>query len=371
VDRFRVVICGGGIAAVEGLLRLRRLVGDAVGVTLIAPGDALRYRPLAVDAPFARRGVRHYPLDRIARRTGAEWEKDAVEWLDPDGQVVRTATGRKLPYDALLLAVGARLARPFEHVTVFDDAHADEAYHGLVQDVEEGYTRSVALVLPEGPAWLLPAYELALMTSERASSMGEEGIAIFLVTPEPAPMAALGEGASRAVAELLEQARVRVYAGARPAVPASRRLLVGPDGPELEPERIVAMPRIEGRPIQNVPADARGFVPIDELCRVRGLGERVFAAGDMTDFPVKHGGLGAQMADVAAAGIAPLVGDAPAPQPLRPVIRGVLHTGAKPLYLTARMEDGRIDSEVTAERPWPPDEKVVAEELGPFLATLE
>ncbi len=147
MDRFRVVICGGGIAAVEGLLRLRGLVGDSVDVTLIAPNDALRYRPLAVDEPFARRGVRTYALKTIAARTGAEWEKDAVEWLDPDGQVVRTAAGQTLSYDALLLAIGARLTRPFEHVTVFDDAHADEVYHGLLQDVEGGFTRSVALVL--------------------------------------------------------------------------------------------------------------------------------------------------------------------------------------------------------------------------------
>jgi sulfide:quinone oxidoreductase len=365
------VICGGGIAAIEGLLRLRRLVGDAVDVTLIAPNDALRYRPLAVDEPFARRGVRSYALKTIARRTGADWEQESVESLDRDGQIVRSAAGRSWPYDALLLAVGARLARPFEHVTVFDDAHADEAYHGVVQDVEGGYTRSVALVLPEGPAWLLPAYELALMTGEGANSMGEEGLAVFLVTPEPAPLAALGDGASRAVAERLEQARVRVYPNARPEVPASRHLVVGPDGPELEAERIVAMPRIEGPQIRNVPSTAGGFVPIDEHCRVRGLGERVFAAGDMTDFPIKHGGVGAQMADVAAAGIAPLVGDAPAPQPLRPVIRGVLHTGAAPLYLTARMENGRMESEATTEAAWPPDEKVIAEELGPFLRTLE
>jgi sulfide:quinone oxidoreductase len=330
----------------------------------------LRYRPLAVDEPFARGPVPSYPLRTIARRTGAEWEQDAVEWLDPDGQVIRTAAGRTIPYDALLLAVGARQTRPFEHVTVFDDAHADEAYHGLVQDIEGGYTRRVALIRPEGPARLLPIYELALMTAERAASMGEEGLAVCLVTPEPAPVAALGDVASDAVAGLLERARVRVYANARPEVPASRRLLVRPEGPELEVERIVAMPRIEGRSIQNVPSDAAGFVPIDEFCRVRGLGERVFAAGDMTDFPIKHGGLAAQMADLAAAGIAPLVGDAPAPQPLRPVIRGVLHTGAAPLYLTARLENGRMESEATTEQAWPPDEKVVAEELGSFLDTL-
>ena len=113
MNRFRVVICGGGIAAIEGLLRLRSLVGDSVEATLVAPNDELRYRPLAVDEPFARRGVRSYPLTKVARRTGAEWVQDAVEWLDPNAQAVHTTGGREIPYDALLLAVGARLARPF------------------------------------------------------------------------------------------------------------------------------------------------------------------------------------------------------------------------------------------------------------------
>jgi sulfide:quinone oxidoreductase len=201
--------------------------------------------------------------------------------------------------------------------------------------------------------------------------MGQEGLAVNLVTPEPAPMAALGGAASRAVGELLERARVRVYVNARPTVPASRRLLVTAEGPELEVERIVAMPRIEGRAIRNVPSTGSGFVPIDNRCRVRGLGERVFAAGDTTDFPIKHGGVGAQMADVAAAGIAALAGDHPQPEPFNPVIRGVLHTGAAPLYITARMEDGRMQSEATHEVAWPPDEKIVAEELGPFLRSLD
>jgi sulfide:quinone oxidoreductase len=371
VSRFRVVICGGGIAAVEGLLRLRALTGDALEITLVAPDEELRYRPLAVDEPFALRIARGYPLRTIARRTGAEWVQDAAEWLDPDGQVIHTSGGRGLPYDALLLAVGARLTVPFQHVTVFDDAHADEAYHGLVQDIEAGYTRSVALLLPEGPAWLLPAYELALMTAERASSMGEEGLSVTVVTPEPAPLAALGETVSTAVAELLEQERVRVYANARPDVPATQRVLVAPDGPELQAERIVALPRMEGRPLRNVPAAERGFVPVDEFARVPGMAEHVYAAGDATNLPWKHGGLSAQQADVAAAGIAALAGADVERTPLRPVIRGVLHTGRRPLYVTARIEDGHVESEATFERAWPPDEKIVAEELGPFLRSFD
>lgn len=371
VDRFRVVIAGGGIAAVEGLLRVRRLVGQAVDVILLAPDEELRYRPLAVDEPFARRRVSRFPMRVIARRTEAEWVQDTLEWLDPDAQEVHTGGGRKLAYDALLLAVGGQLGMPLKHVTMFDDAHADETFHGLVQDVEGGYTRSVALVLPEGPTWPLPAYELALMTAERASSMGEEGLGVLLVTPEPAPLAALGGEVSEAVAALLDDARVTVYTGAQPDVPASRRLAVGPSGPELEVERIVAMPRIEPRPIRNVPSGEGGFVPIDDHCRVRGLGEHVFAAGDATDFPIKHGGIGAQQADVAAAMIAALAGMEVEREPLRPVIRGVLHTGAAPLYLTAQLEGGRVvESEATTEAAWGGDDKVVAEELPDFLRSL-
>ena len=69
---FRVVICGGGIAAVEGLLRLRRLAGDSLDIQLLAPADELVYRPLAVREPFAFGAPRRYPLRRIARDTQAE-----------------------------------------------------------------------------------------------------------------------------------------------------------------------------------------------------------------------------------------------------------------------------------------------------------
>jgi len=339
-------------------------------VTLVAPNDGLRSRPVAVQEPFSRPAARRYPLRKIVRHTDAEWVQEALEWVDPDGQLAHTGEGRAIPYDALLLAVGARTEVPYEHVTVFDDAHADATYRGLVQDAEEGYTRSVALLLPEGPAWPLPIYELALMTAERAVSMGMEGIGVHIVTAEPEPLSAFGHGASEAVSELLESARVVVHLASRAEVPAARKLKVQPEGRELEPGRIVAMPRLVGPRIRAVPADHDGFIPIDELCRVRGLEPRVFAAGDAANLQIKHGGLGAQMADIAADGIAALAGADVEVRPLRPVLRGVLYTGAEPLYLTARSDDGRVESEVSRDRPWPADEKVVAEELGPFLRSL-
>lgn len=36
-----------------------------------------------------------------------------------------------------------------------------ELFPGLVRDLEEGYTKRVAFIVPPGVAWALPAYELA------------------------------------------------------------------------------------------------------------------------------------------------------------------------------------------------------------------
>ncbi|HEU0023492.1 MAG TPA: FAD-dependent oxidoreductase [Thermoleophilaceae bacterium] len=369
---FRVVVCGGGIAAVEALLRLRRAAPEEVDVTVVSPEDELRYRPLAVQEPFARPGARRYPLREIASRVGADLLRDALEWVDGDGQVVHTAGGEELPYDALLLAVGARSVPALDHVTTFDDAHADETFLGIVKDIEDGYSKNLALVVPEGPTWSLPVYELALQTADRAHSAGFDDVTITVITPEDAPLEVFGEPVAAAVHEVLTEAGVRLITGSRAEVPANRRLVVHPGDLDLEPELIVALPRMEGRAIRGLPSVHGGFVPIDDSTRVVGMGEHVFAAGDTTDFPVKQGGLGAQQADVAAANVAALAGDHDR-EKLEPVLRGALIAGERrSLYFEARLENGRpVDSQVLDEPPWSAAEKVVAEELGPFLQTLD
>jgi sulfide:quinone oxidoreductase len=371
MNGFRVVICGGGIAAVEGLLRLRRLAGDSLEVELIAPGAELVYRPMAVREPFAFGPPRRYPLRRIAREANAEWTQDSLEWVDPDAQVVHTGAGRRVEYDALLIAVGARQVAPYEHVATFRDAEADAVYHGVVQDVEEGYSSSLAFIQPPGPVWPLPLYELALLTAERAYSMDVRELELVLVTPEPRPLAVFGNAVSDLVARRLDEAGIEVYCESLAKVPATGRLVVEPQDLELHPQRMVAMPRIAGPSIRGLPG-AQGFLPIDRHCAVPDTRERVFAAGDAANYPVKHGGVGAQMADTAAAAIAVMAG-APVRTPeFSPVIRGMLLTGGDPMFMSARPAGAEsFESQVFAKPPWPADQKVVAEELGPYLAEFD
>jgi len=135
---------------------------------------------------------------------------------------------------------------------------------------------------------------------------------------------------------------------------------------------VIALPDLFGPSTPGVPKrDAHGFIPVDVHCKVQGL-ERVFAAGDATDFAVKDGGLAAQQADVAAQAIAALAGAPIEPTGFHPVIHSVLLGGRKPLYLSAHITGEHGSSSEISEKPtWLPPTKTAAKYLAPYLESRE
>lgn len=364
-----MVICGVGIAGVEGLLRLRRLAGDRVGVTLVNPEDEFVCRPLAVLEAFGPAGAGRYPLQKIAADAGATWVKDRLVRVDVDASVVHTGHGDELPFDAMLLSLGARESSPYEHAHVFSDRDADQSFRGIVQEIESGRLTSLAYVVPDWPVWPVPLYELALLTAAHARRLGKELTSTF-ITPEVRPLKAFGQAAGEAIVRLLTDAGIDLQMGVVARVPTPHSVTFGDT--QREAQRIVTVPRVTGPAVPGLPAGTGWFVPIDQRCRVRDTGGRVFAAGDVTDFAVKHGSIGAEQADTAAAGIAHLAGAGERPPPFEPLIRGTLLTGDRPLYLAARVIEGLgWRTELYAQPPWPVQHKVVAEELGPYLSALD
>ncbi len=317
---FEVVICGGGVAAVACALRVRRLARERLGLTLVCPESSLVYRPLAVQEWFGLPGVRRYPLERIASDVGARWIRNRLMSVDTARRTVHTEGGPELGYDALLLAIGGSEAT-FQHAHMFTDHAAGEMFGGIVRDIEAGSVNSVAFVLPHEWVWPLPLYELALMTARRAQDINRNP-KLTIFTSEGRPLKAFGRAAGDAVVDLLHDAGVGLHTGVIARVPAPGIVEFG--GGEMHADRIVTLPRITGRAVKGIPAGSRWFVPIDERCIVASTDGRVFAARDATDFPVKQGGMGAQQADAAAAGIAHLAGVGDRPPPLNPVLRGAL-----------------------------------------------
>jgi sulfide:quinone oxidoreductase len=366
----RVVIAGGGVAALEAALALRELAGDRVTTTLLAPERELAYRPMSVREPFSLGAANRYQVTDIAGSAGAEVIADRLHSVDPERAVVHTGAGDDVPYGALLLATGASARARYEHAVTLDDSRIDEQLHGLIQDVEAGYVGRLGFVVPSRTPWPLPVYELALMTAARAYDMSID-LPITIATPEDAPLAAFGRPVSREVAGLLAARGIEVLAGVRCEVPAPGTLYVNPGARRIHVDRLVAMPELYGPLIPGVPRSVGGFIPIDRYGAVLRM-QRVYAAGDGTDFPVKHGGIAAQQADVAAAAIARIAGMEIEPRPLDPVLHGILLGAQRPLYLRARLIGGvATDSEISAEPLWDSPAKIHARRLTACLEALD
>ena len=113
---------------------------------------------------------------------------------------------------------------------------------------------------------------------------------------------------------------------------------------------------------------ADGFIPVDPHSLVAGELD-IYAAGDATNSPIKQGGIATQQADAAAEAIAARAGAPVEPQPFRPVLRGLLLTGATPRYMRAEVSGGQGDDSAVSEHAlwWPPS-KIAGRWLAPYLA---
>lgn len=75
---------------------------------------------------------------------------DTAIAVDGDRHAVRLADAGALSYDALVLAVGARHRTAFSRAITFTGDRSTLAYNGLLADLEEHWTSSVAFVVPPG-----------------------------------------------------------------------------------------------------------------------------------------------------------------------------------------------------------------------------
>ena len=363
-----VVIAGGGIGALEGLLALQKLAADPLRISVLTATRHLTYRALSVAEPFGGDPAPRYDWQFIARDRGVR--------LDPGHAWRRcgwrtgssiTRDGPPVHYDALLLALGAQPRVAVPGALTFAGPRDVAAVRDALEALDPGRRHVIAFVAGTGVAWTLPLYELALMTAEFGRRR-ELDLRIELVTRESEPLDIFGAEASAAVAGRLVSAGVHLRAGTFAQEYDDGRLWLELEGP-LDADLAVALPLLEGPSIGGLPVTEGGFIPVDAYGRVRGV-EHVWAAGDMTSRPIKHGGLTAQQADVAAADIAARVAGSSKPvHPYRPDLRGLLLTGADPVFLERR-RGAPSRSEASSEFLWWPAHKVAGRHLAPYLARL-
>lgn len=374
-DRFegraKIVVAGGGFAALEAVLALRALAGDRVHTTLVCPDHELRYRPAATVEAFGEGVSRTYDLCRIARDLRLTYRAARLDTVAPRMRSVRLSSGLRLEYDALILATGARAVASVPGALMFRDQRDVPLIREVLRELEAGTIQRLVFAVPSGSAWPLPLYELALRAASHARESGIRA-AISLVSPERAPLSIFGAKASRLVAGVLADRGVSFRGGS--TVTGVRRdgaLALQADA-AVESDRVITAPQLRATRITGIPARWWGFVPTDAIGRVQGLVD-VYAAGDMTTFPIKHGGLAAQQADRIAHTIAASLG-APVKQ-LRTtdVLLARLIGGERSLLLRAELDwrgqptTVTLDSQTTHAKD---STKVFARYLTPYLETF-
>ena len=362
-----VVIAGGGVGALEGLLALIALAGERVDISVLTATRHLTYRALSVTEPFGDEPARRYDWEAITRELGARWIPDVLTAVRPDARELDTRDGPPVPYDALLLAVGARPEAALPGAITFAGPPNVLAVREAIEALAPGRRHRIAFVAMSGTAWTLPLYELALMTAEHGRRHGLD-LAVEVISRESAPLSVFGETASAAVQRRLTAAGVSIRMGTFPTEYEDGRLWLELEG-ALDVDLVIALPRLRGPALSGLPHEPGGFVAVDAHGRVRGVDD-VWAVGDMTTRVLRQGGLAAQQADVAASDIAARIagGDAEV-DPYEPTLQGVLLTGADPLYLR-RDPHGPVRSEASSDPLWSPPHKVAGAHLGAYLESI-
>lgn len=330
----RVVIAGAGVGGLEALLALRALMPAGLQIDVLAPGESFLFRPVSIGEALRATEPHTFDLDALLRNQRVRRHVDTLASVDTAARTAHTRAGSALPYDELIVGPGPRLASAVRGALALRGRADLPAVRATIRDLVEGRVSTLACVLPaDCGAWPTPIYELALAAAARAPAAS-----VTIVTAEPHALAAFGAGAGAAVSAVLAAHGVRLVTGASAVDVVDGRLRLE-DGRTVAADRVIALPRLSGPAIPGLPADDDGFLPIDDHGQVLGVAS-VYAAGDATNFPIKHGALAAAQAGAIARLIAARAGAPVLPAPFRPVARGLLLCGAEPRYVRVSPESG-------------------------------
>jgi rubredoxin-NAD+ reductase len=297
-----VVVAGSGLAGYGVLRELRKLAPDAL-LTLITADDGHFYSKPALSTALAKGKAADTLVTTPAARMAAQLRLDLragriVEAIDPAGRVLLT-TGGPLPYDRLVLALGAHAIRP-----VLDGDGADRALSvNHLEDYrlfrERLAERARVLIMGGG-----------LVGSEFANDLAATGYRPIVVDPLAHPLGQLVPPAiGDAVRNALAAAGVEWHLAKRVvsidrAGPVSRATLT--DGTVIEADAVLSAVGL--RP--NTALAVEAGLEVGRGIRVDATGRTsdpdIYAIGDCAEY--RHG-LAAYVTPIMAAAraIAPSV----------------------------------------------------------------
>ena len=289
-----IAVLGAGVGGLVVANRLRRLLPAEHRVVLVDRNVWHSFAPAFTSVMLGKKVADQISRDlRRLERKGIEFIASEISGIDLSRRTVHLG-GRELPYDYLVLAMGAQysagsipgLATAYTYYTL-------EGAEALREQLAGFKAGRIAIVVP-GVPYKCPAapYEGALLLDHhfRRARLWPE-VEIRLFTPEPAPLPVAGAAVGQAVTELLASREVRFSPNSRlQSVDPGARKLAFEDGSEAPYDLLI------GVPLHEVPtvvreaglAEPGGWVKVDRDT-LATESEGVYAVGDVNTITLPNG----------------------------------------------------------------------------------
>ena len=296
----RVVVLGGGTGGTIVANRLRRRFGpDEVEIHVVDRDDRHVYQPGLLFVPFGLTAVERIVRPRRRQlRDGIVFHQAEIAEARLELDEVLLEDGGVLPYDALVVASGARLQPEetdglewSERVHTFYTPEGAAALAPALERLEAG--RLVVAIADMPIKCPVAPIEFVFLADWFLRERGRrDRVEIVLATPLDGCFTK--PVASKRLTHLLDEKRIGLEVDfATGEVDGDAGVLRSYDGREVPFDLLVAIPLHGGAGyVERSPGlgDALGFVPTDPHTLQARAGENVFVIGDATDLPSSKAG---------------------------------------------------------------------------------
>ncbi len=279
-----VVILGAGFGGLAAANKIRDSLDTThVKITIIDKKD---WFMVGFAKLWIIQGVRTFEdsvadINRVARK-GIKFIKDEIIDIDFAAKAVKTR-GKSIPYDFLIIALGARLAPEkvpglHEHgLILYDHDHLGQ----IRKRLESMRSGRLALAITGIPYKCPPApFEAALLINSMLQKAGvRDSIKFDIYSPAPITLPAAGPQPSKRVLEMMTSENINFHGSCRTQSVEPGRL-VFEDGEAKFDLLLAVPPHVAPKIIYKTGLAQDGFVEVGRDCTTRH--EDVYAIGDVT-----------------------------------------------------------------------------------------
>ena len=138
-------------------MALTALAEQRAHVTLVSADPYFRYRPAATAEPFGDEPPLVYDLRALVEGLGASYVPGRVSAVAPKARWLHLTSGRRLSYDALILAIGAGHRAGVPGAITFRDQRDVPRLRQVLLKARYAGASRLTFAVPSRRSWSLPA----------------------------------------------------------------------------------------------------------------------------------------------------------------------------------------------------------------------